>query len=97
MQINSVLWIEEFEEKLWSKHRVTPGEAEFVLHTTSHVRFVEKGDRPSEHLYAAYGQTQEGRYLIVFFLFKPHLHQALPISGRDMTPAERRRYGKESH
>jgi len=53
MQIDDLLWIQEFEDKLWQKHRVTAEEAEFVLFTTGHVRFVEKGARPAEDLYAA--------------------------------------------
>ena len=95
MRIDDVLWIEEFEAKLWDKHRVTAREAEFVLFTTDHVRFVEKGDRPTEDLYAAYGQSPGGRYLLVFFVYKPRLHQALPISARTMTRSERRLYGRQ--
>ena len=44
-----------------------------------------------EDLYAAYGQTAAGRYLIVFFIHK-HPTAALPISARDMSQAERRYY-----
>lgn len=97
MRIDDVLWVEEFEEKLWHKHGVAAEEVEFLLFTTDYIRFVEKGERPTEDLYAAYGQTQGGRYLMVFFLYKPRLHQALPISARDMTPAERRLYDKDKH
>ena len=95
MRIDDVVWIEEFEEKLWHKHRVDAGEAEFVLFTTDHIRFVERGDRPTEDLYAAYGQTQGGRYLVVMFLYKPRSRQALPISARDMTRAERRLHARQ--
>jgi uncharacterized DUF497 family protein len=37
------------------------------------------------------GQTAGGRYLIVFFVRKA-TQQALPVSAREMTRGERRRY-----
>jgi uncharacterized protein len=40
-------------------------------------------------LYAAYGRTEEGRHLVVFFIHKSKA-AALPISARNMTRAERR-------
>jgi uncharacterized DUF497 family protein len=40
------------------------------------------------------GQTEAGRYLIVFFIHKKS-GAALVISARDMTPKERRRYGRK--
>lgn len=45
-------------------------------------------------LHAALGRTDPGRYLIVFFVHKK-TRQALIISARDMTKAERRRYEKK--
>jgi len=54
-----------------------------------HVRLAEKGLVKGEHLYAAYGRTGAGRYLIVFFIRKPR-GAALPISAREMTSRERR-------
>ena len=56
-------------------------------------RFVEKGHRTREDVYAVLGQTGPGRYLIVFFVHKPD-HRALILSARDMTNTERRRYEK---
>ena len=53
--------------------------------------FVEKGHRPDENLYLALGRTEAGRYLSVFFVFKLS-HDALIVSARDMTAAERKRY-----
>ena len=57
-------------------------------------RFVEKGHRQGENVYAAMGQTNAGRYLIVFFVRKK-TQQALILSARDMTRSERRRYEKK--
>ena len=42
-------------------------------------------------MYAAYGQTRAGKYVVVFFIRKPGA-AALPISAREMTTAERRYY-----
>ena len=54
-------------------------------------RFVESGHRRGENVYAALGQTEAGRYLIVFFIHKPDYRI---LTARDMTDAERRRYEK---
>ncbi len=48
-----------------------------------------------ENLYVAYGQTNSGRYLIVFFVRK-NKTAALPISARDMTQSERRYYEQQT-
>jgi uncharacterized DUF497 family protein len=53
--------------------------------------FLEKGHRSRENVYAAMGQTDDGRYLIVLFVYKND-KRALIISARDMTKAERRLY-----
>ncbi|MBX7233643.1 MAG: hypothetical protein K1X65_04610 [Caldilineales bacterium] len=45
-------------------------------------------------MYTALGQTDTGRFLIVFFIFKPH-RRALIISARDMDASERRRYERK--
>lgn len=68
-------------------------EVEEVLFGRPRVRFVEQGYRKGEDVYAAYGQTQGGRYLIVFFILKQG-NQALILSARDMDKKERRLYGK---
>ena len=53
-----------------------------------------KGRVKGENVYAAYGQTLGGRYLIVFYIRK--LSDAvMPISARDMDGAERNYYGKQ--
>ncbi len=44
-----------------------------------------------EDVYSAQGRTDAGRYLIVFFIYKPD-HLALIVSARDMDAKERRRY-----
>jgi hypothetical protein len=66
-----------------------------VLLSKPHIRRIGKGKRrKGEHLYAAYGQTETGRYLTVFFIHKGG-NEALIISARDMDNKERKRYGRK--
>ncbi len=62
-----------------------------VLENKPKFRFVEKGHHKGENVYAALGQTYEGRYLIIFFVYKRN-GRALIISARDMTKSERKLY-----
>lgn len=41
------------------------------------------------------GQTLGGRYLSVFFIYKPARKMAVIISARDMTEKERKAYGRK--
>ncbi len=93
MRVQQVIWLPIIEEKLLQKHNVLVEEAEEVLFSTPQIWFVEKGHREGEDIYAAYGQTEAGRYLVVFFILKQG-NQALPISARDMDRKERRHYGR---
>ena len=93
MRIDEIIWLQQFVEKLFTKHSVEKNEVEEVLTNRPYFRFVNKGNRPGEDVYSAMGQTDAGRYLIVFFIQKPN-HRALIISARDMTRAERRNYGR---
>ena len=93
MNLYNVIWKDQFIEKLAVKHDVQAREVEDVLFGRPHIRRMEKGRVKGEDLYAAYGQTQAGRYLIVFFVLKNNT-SALPISARDMTHSERKYYGK---
>ena len=64
-----------------------------MLNSRPHFRFVAKGRRQrNENVYAAYGQTDAGRYLAIFFIYKPG-NLALIISARDMDDKERKLYG----
>ncbi len=98
MQLREVIWKDTFIEKLADKHDVSTQEAEQVLFGKAHICLAEKGKIKGENLYAAYGQTSAGRYLVVFFIHKKPT-TALPISARDMTPSERRYFDeqKENH
>ncbi len=91
MQLSEVIWREQFVDKIESKHQVGTDEVEQILFGKPHVRREKKGKVKGEDLYVAYGRTDAGRYLIVFFVHKRQL-AALPISARDMTESERRYY-----
>lgn len=91
MYIDDFQWLPDVVEKLIVKHRVTQDDVEEVFFNDPRYRFVERGYRPGEDVYAALGQTDAGRYLVVFFIYKPG-DVALVVSARDMDRRERRRY-----
>jgi hypothetical protein len=57
--------------------------------------FAEKGHTAGEDVYVAFGQSLGGRYLGVFFIYKPGLKTAAIISARHMTDRERKTYGRK--
>lgn len=91
MRIECILWLEEILEKLWRKHQVDEHEVVEVLQNRPKFRFVERGLREGEDVYVAAGRTDAGRFLLVFFVLKAS-GEALILSARNMSPAERRRY-----
>ncbi len=94
MYIDDFIWLPDIVEKLAAKHRVTQDEAEEVFFNQPRYRLVESGYREGEDVYAAGGQTDAGRYWIVFFIRKP-ANTALILSARDMDEKERRRYERK--
>ena len=94
MKITGVIWLRNVIDKLLWKHNVTTDEVEKVFAQSPRDRYIETGDIEGEDLYAAMGQTEEGRYLIVYFVHKL-TGEALIVSARDMTKKERRSYGKK--
>lgn len=80
MIIKEIIWLTQFADKIERKHHVSQDE------------IAQRGDVPNEDLYRAIGQTDAGRYLIVFFIHKQG-GRALVISARDATKAERKHYG----
>jgi len=94
MVITQIIWKNPFIEKLAEKHGVSIEEAEAVLRSKPLIRKVGKGHVKGEDVYAAYGQSAAGRYLVVFYIRK-RTGALLPISGRDMDDAERRYYEKQ--
>lgn len=79
----------------WSeRHQVLTDEVEEVFGNAPRFNLASKGNVAGENVYRALGQTDDGRYLTVFFIYKRG-GKALPISARDMDAKERRRYGKK--
>jgi len=94
LRITDILWKEAVIEKLADKHRVSIYEVEEALRSAPLIRRVGKGRVRGEDVYSARAQIGGGRYLIVFFILKVH-GIIMPVSARDMNPAERKRYAKE--
>ena len=81
-------------EKLGAKHSLTSEEVEEAIANRPRFMWAERGNHPGEDLYVAYGRTNAGRYIVVFFIYKAN-EGALVVSARDMTERERRRYGRK--
>lgn len=92
--ISRIIWKDQFVQKLAEKHGVSLSEAEELLNARPHIRKVSKGKVRGENVYAAFGQTAAGRYLVIFYILKL-TGAILPISGRDMDDAERKYYGRQ--
>ena len=94
MRITGVVWLRSVIEKLAGKHQVSQQQVEEALRNRPRIRRIALGDVAGEDLYAALSQTDDGRYLIVFCIHNPN-GEALIISARDMSPKERKSYGKK--
>ncbi len=95
MHIESVECSELVEEKLERKHGVTLREVRQVFLNRPRIRFAEEGHTTGEDVYAALGQSFGGRYMVVFFIFKPVSKTALVLSARSMSDKERKSYGRK--
>lgn len=93
MRINRVIWYPQFVEKLQENHGVEIEEAEEALANRRIVRRIKRGHLKGEDVYLALGQTDEGCYLPVYFVYR-RTRDAIIISARDMDDKERRQYGK---
>lgn len=94
MRINTFDWKAQFVEKLLVKHGVATYEVEELFFNKPQIRKVEKGRTKGEDVYRALGRTNDGRYLLVIFIFKSQSGTALPVSARDMTVRERKQHGR---
>jgi uncharacterized DUF497 family protein len=92
--IDDIIWLDSIVEKLAWKHSVLTGEVEEVLTGRNRIFKKETGKVEGEHLYNALGQTNNGRYLSIFFIRKLN-NKALIVTARDMTRNERKRYEKK--
>lgn len=70
MKIKGFIWLEEIAQKLIWKHSVQTEEVSEIFLNKPGFRFVEKGHRKDENVYAALGQTDAGRNLVCFLFIK---------------------------
>lgn len=50
MEIQDIIWLDVFVEKIWRKHRVLTEEVEEALYESPEIRFIEKGDVKGENV-----------------------------------------------
>ena len=94
MYIDDFIWLPDVIEKLIIKHHVTQDEVEEIFFNRPRYRFVESGYTKGEDVYSASGQTETGRYLIIFFILKTS-NTALILTARDMDRKERKLYERK--
>lgn len=92
--IRFVQILPDVADKLLWKHSIVEAEVRQVFRNKPTMRKIEKGNVRNEDLYSALGQTDSGRYLIIYFIYKSS-RDALVISARDMDDKEKRRYGEK--
>lgn len=94
MTIDDFIWLPDIVAKVATKHGLRQDEVEDVFFNRPRFRFVETGHTSGEDVYVATGQTNAGRFLIVFFILKPD-NVALILSARDMNRSERRQHERK--
>jgi len=95
MRIDYIVCPDSIADKIASQHRMSVREARQVLLSKPRIRFAERGHVANNDVHAAFGQTFSGRYVVVFFVYKPDTATAIIISARDMSTKERRAYGRK--
>lgn len=70
MKVTGFIWLDDTVYKLQRKHGVEQQEVRELFNNRPNFRFVEKGHRSRENVYSAAGQTDAGRYLIVFLCIR---------------------------
>jgi len=70
MKIDGFIWQGKIVNKLKWKHNLTTDEVEEIFQGKPKFLKKENGKAEGEDLYNALGQTESGRYLTVFFIYK---------------------------
>lgn len=91
MKISRIIWLEDIVEKIHWKHNVEEHEIIEVLENKPKFVRKERGFRKGEDVYAAFGCSNVGRLLSVFFVYTKD-QRAIIVSARDMTMKERKKY-----
>jgi uncharacterized DUF497 family protein len=90
MQFDEFIWPDERIEHI-AAHGVVPDEVEEICFAKPMIlRTKSLGKNP---VYYVYGQTRAGRYLLCIVIQFPE-GKCYPVTARDMTTRERRRYQK---
>lgn len=55
MKIKGIIWFDDIVEKIFRKHDVYQHEVREILTNRPHFRFIEKGHRSGENVYAVMG------------------------------------------
>jgi uncharacterized DUF497 family protein len=91
VKIIGCTWPEGVARHIRQQHNIDPDEVDEVFIGRPHVRSIEESHRVGEKVYAALGQTEAGRYLVVLFTHTQD-GRARILGARDMRRAERRKY-----
>ena len=90
MRIKALIWPDDRVEHI-ARHGVTPEEVEQVCFGRPFVqRAKSEGESP---VYYVLGQSEAGRYLFCVVILFPD-GNGFPVTARDMTAKEKRRYRK---
>ena len=93
MGIHEIIWPEDRIEHI-AFHRVKPSEVEEVCF--GHPLILRAKDKGQNPVYYVLGQTHSGRYLFCVIIYFPD-NKGYPVTARDMTQKEKRRYRKWRH
>ena len=81
MQIDRIICPVAIADKLAAKHGLQVQEVRHALYRAPRIRFAERGNRSGEDVYAAFGQTLGGRYVVIFFIYRADTATALIREG----------------
>ena len=87
-QIEGFLWEEWVIDKLDWKHGIDSQEVEESFFNPPY-----KVRRTADNKYLLYGRSESGRYLFVVFVWEGQFVKG--ITAREMTPMEKRFYGRK--
>lgn len=90
MQISQLVWNENIIEHI-ARHNVSPEEVEEVCFGQPLIVKSKQASKGPNPTYYALGQTENGRYLFVMFIYFKQ-GRAMVVTARDMDPAERKYY-----
>lgn len=94
-RIRDLYWRPDRIEHI-AQHSVTPEEAEEAVFGDAGGLLLRVGPaerNPDETVYRYFGRTEAGRYLLVVLLYLGE-GVAMPVTARDVTPSERRRFNE---